>query len=278
MDVGPNISLGVSLNFASGSYSYDRTFIENDSKNLYTVYPYDFNQLTYESTYNDDITGFNALFGFMYRRPGLFSIGAAVRTATTYDISENYADVAQSKFKNGDVLVYPSSYPTPASQSVKYRVTTPYVLSGGVSVQAFDWLVVAGDAEYTDWTQMELGSDDIDFSTENHWIKTNMRATTNLRAGAEATIVKYGLKLRAGIIDNPSPYQGDPSSFDQIYYTAGMGVLLDERTTLNAGFAYGTWKQSRSNYSYSTSVATYDVASSESITTTMLNLTLSYRF
>jgi long-subunit fatty acid transport protein len=276
MDIGPNISLGVSLNFSSGSYSYDRTFEENDSKNLYTVYPNDFNQLTYESTYNDDISGFNALFGLMYRKPGVFSLGVSVRTATKYDISETYGDIAQSSFKNGDSFVYPSSYPTPTSQSLTYHVTTPYVLSGGISVQPLDWLLLAGDAEYTDWTQMELSSDNIDFSSENHVIKTEMQATTNLRAGVEISILKYGLKLRGGIIDNPSPYKGDPSSYDKLYYTTGFGLLLDERTTLNAGFAYGTWKQPRINYSYGATPV--NVTSSESVTTTMLNLTVSYRF
>jgi long-subunit fatty acid transport protein len=273
MDVSPNISFGVSLNFASGSYSYDRTFVETDSKNLYTTFPDDFSQLMYESTYNDDISGFNALVGLMFRKPGVFSLGVSVRTATTYDISETYGTIAQSAFKNGDSFAY-----TPASQSLKYHVTTPYVLSGGISVQPLDWLLLAGDAEYTDWTQMELNSDDIDFANENHIIKTEMQATTNLRAGVEISILKYGLKLRGGIIDNPSPYKGDPSSYDQLYYTTGFGLLLDERTTLNAGFAYGTWKQPRTNYSYMLGTTPIDVTSSESVTTTTLNLTVSYRF
>ena len=58
---------------------------------------------------------------------------------------------------------------------------TPTVLSGGISVQPLDWLLLAGDAEYTDWTQMEFDSNNPDLIQENRNIKNWMRATTNLR-------------------------------------------------------------------------------------------------
>ena len=280
MDVGPNLSVGISLNYASGTYSYDQTVNESDTRNFYpaSMSPNDFSQFNYESTINDDITGFNALFGLMYRKPGKYSIGFSVRTATTYDISETYTETASSQFKTKDIngldaYTYPLN-----SNSIKYEVTTPYVLSGGVSIQPLEWLLLAGDVEYTDWTQMELQSDGVDFSAENSRIKNQMRATTNLRGGGEISLWNLGLKLRGGIIYNPSPWKGDPTSRDQLYYTAGIGYMLDERTTLDAGFAYGTWKTLRTNYSYSASGIMTDVGTDETVTTTNLNLTLLFRF
>lgn len=280
MDVGPNLSVGVSLNFASGSYSYDQTVNENDIKNLYpaSMHPNDFNQFMYENTINDDINGFNALFGLMYRKPGKYSIGVAIRTATVYDISETFTEVASSQFKTPDSSgQYSYSYPSTAN-STKYKVTTPYVLSGGITVQPLDWLLLAGDAEYTDWTQMEFNTNNAALIEENSRIKNEMRATTNLRGGIEVSLFSLGLKLRGGIIDNPSPWKGDPSSRDQLYYTAGIGYTLDERTVLNVAYAYGTWKTLRTNYSYTVSGITYDVGTDETVTTSNLNLTLSYRF
>ncbi len=278
MDVGPNLSIGVSLNFASGSYSYDQTVNENDIKNLYTTYPNDFSQFVYENTINDDISGFNALLGLMYRNPGKYSIGIAMRTATIYDIHETYSESASSQFKTPDASGnYSYFYPVTAN-STNYKVTTPYVLSGGISIQPLDWLLLAGDAEYTDWTQMEF-NDDIVFSEENSRIKNQMRATTNLRGGGEVSLFNIGLKLRGGIIYNPSPWKGDPSSRDQLYYTAGIGYTLDERTVLNVAYAYGTWKTLRTNYSYiDGSGVTQYVGTDETVTTSNLNLTLSYSF
>jgi long-subunit fatty acid transport protein len=281
MDVGPNLSVGVSLNFASGSYSYDQTVNENDTKNLYpaSIHPNDFNQFMYENTINDDISGFNALFGLMYRNPGKYSIGVAIRTATTYDISETYGESASSQFKTPDASGNYSYFYPSTGNSTKYKITSPYVLSGGISIQPLDWLLVAGDAEYTDWTQMEFNTNNTDLIKENSLIKNEMRATTNLRGGIEVSLFKLGLKLRAGIIDNPSPWKGDPSSRDQLYYTGGIGLQLDERTVLNAAYAYGTWKSLRTNYSYlDGSGVTQYVGTDEAVTTSNFNLTLSYRF
>ncbi len=271
MDIGPNLSVGVSLNFASGSYSYDQTVNENDPNNFY--------QFTYESTINDDINGFNALFGLMYRKPGKYSIGVAIRTATVYDISETFTESASSQLSSqlkADSAGY-FQYPSTAN-SIHYKVTAPYVLSGGISIQPLDWLLLAGDVEYTDWTQMDFNTDNAALIEENSRIKNEMRATTNLRGGIEVSLFSLGLKLRGGIIDNPSPWKGDPSSRDQLYYTGGIGLQLDERTVLNAAYAYGTWKTLRTNYSYTVSGITYDAGTDETVTTSNLNLTLSYRF
>jgi len=279
MDVGPNLSIGVSLNFASGSYSYDQTVNENDIRNLYTISPNDFSQFTYENTINDDISGFNALFGLMYRNPGKYSIGVAIRTATNYDISETYSESASSQFKTPDNSNNYSYFYPSTGNSTKYKVTTPYVLSGGISIQPLEWLLLAGDAEYTDWTQMEFNTDNAALIDENSRIKNEMRATTNLRGGIEVSLFSLGLKLRGGIIDNPSPWKGDPSSRDQLYYTAGIGLQLDERTALNVAYAYGTWKSLRTNYSYLNGLGiTQYVGTDETVTTNNLNLTLSYRF
>jgi long-subunit fatty acid transport protein len=281
LDIGKNLSFGLSLNYASGTYSYDQTVNESDTKNYYpvSIAPNDFSQFNYESTINDEITGFNALFGLMYRKPGKYSIGFAIRTATTYDISETYTEEATSQFKTKDANnVSAYSYPV-NSNSLKYQVTTPYTLSAGISIQPLEWLLLAGDVEYTDWTQMELRSDGVDYSTENSRIKNQLRATTNLRGGGEISFWEIGLKLRGGIIYNPSQYKNDPSSRDQLYYTAGIGYVLDERTSINAGFAYGTWKTLRTNYSYAAPGGNInDVSTDETVTTTNLNVTLMFRF
>ncbi len=278
MDIGENLSLGISLNFASGSYSYDQTVAESDTRNNYPSPPNDFQQFNYENTYNDDINGFNALFGLMFRKPGKYSIGFAIRTINTYEISETFTESATSQFKTPDSSGNKAyEYPL-TTNSIKYRVTTPYVLSGGISVQPLDWLLLAGDVEYIDWTQMEIKADRINFSEQNSRIKNEMRATTNLRGGIEVSLFSLGLKLRGGIIDNPSPWKGDPSSRDQLFYTGGIGFQLDERTILNAAYAYGTWKTLRTNYSYTVSGIIYDVGTDETVTTSNINLTLSFRF
>ena len=272
IDIAPNLSVGITLNFVSGSYSYDREYTETDSRNVYKssyAFPYNFDHWTYTSTIKSDISGFNALFGLMYRKPGRFQVGGTVRIPTTYDISETFTDDGVSKFDDGSTASATSGGET------KYKITTPFVISGGISVQPLDWLLLAGDAEYTDWTQMEFESDNADLIQENRNIKNWMRDTWNLRGGTEVSIWDLGLKLRAGIEWKPSPWKNDPSSYDQWNYTAGLGFLIEESSSINVSYALGSWKTFRDNYFWGNTPAS---RTSEMVTTNTINITFSHKF
>jgi long-subunit fatty acid transport protein len=272
IDVARNLSFGITLSFVSGSYSYDREFTETDSRNIYKAsysFPYNFDTWTYTSTIQSDITGFNALFGLMYREPGKFQIGGTVRIPTTYEISETFTDGGKSYFDDG----------TTASASfegeTKYKITTPFVLGGGLSVQVLNWLLLAGDAEYTDWTTMEFDSNNPDLVAENRYIKNVMREAWNLRGGAEAAIKDIGLKIRAGIEWKQSPWKDDPTDYDQWNYTAGLGYAIDEYSTINASYALGSWKTFRDNYFWGNTPAS---RTSEVVSTHIMNITFSHKF
>ncbi len=275
VEIAKDLMVGGSLNFVSGSYTYDRQFTEYDSRGVY-VYgpPFDFQQFIYESTISSDISGFNALFGLMFRKQGKYQLGLTVRTPTHFDISETFTDNGRSSFKNGDY--FQQTY----NNETKYSITSPFVFSGGLMVQATDWLVLAGDAEYTDWTQMQFDSNDPALIDENHFIQTGMKATWNLRGGAEFTIWSLGLHLRGGYILKPSPYVGDPSSYDQTYYTGGLGFDLDRNVTLNGAVALGKWNTFRNNYSYllPTGQTYTSSTSNEAQNSTYIVVNLSYRF
>jgi hypothetical protein len=278
VEIAKDLFVGGSLNFVSGSYTYDRQYTERDVYNVYhyslLAYdpPFDFDKFVYQSTISSDISGFNALFGFMLKKQGRYQIGITVRTPTTFEINETFTDDGRSWFKNGDA--YHQSF----TNDTKYKITSPFVFSGGFSVQALDWLVLAGDAEYTDWTQMQFDTDNPDLIAENRFITTGMRATTNLRGGVELTLWNLGLRLRGGVIYNPSPYKADENTtkYDQLYYTGGIGYDIDNNVTINAAYALGNWKTFRDNYY----IANLPNASttSESVKSGTLNVSLSYRF
>ena len=281
MEVSPNLFSGISLNFASGSYTYDCLYTENDTRNNYTVFPADVSQFNYEQMYTDNISGINALFGLLFKED-IFSVGISLRTETLYDISEDYSQMYGSKF-------YPTTANPAGDQysvvtpliSYSYRVTTPMVLSGGVSVYPIQWLMIAGDFEYTDWTQVSMKSDDpgadASLQLENQRAATLFRATTNLRGGAEATLFDIGLKLRAGIAWKPSPYAADANThnYDQYYYTAGAGIKVDKNTWINLSCALG-YQKSQMNAADLFSVP--GLAANENINTSIVNVSLSYKF
>lgn len=277
IDIAKNLSVGASVNILSGSYRYERDYSEVDVRNVYNYQNrYDaFHRFSYLSTVNSDITGLNALFGIFYRRPGLFKIGATVRTPTVYEIEETFSDRGESEFDpntRGVVDVFDKS----TEGSTKYEIRTPPVVSVGASVQIGDWLVLAGDAEYTDWTQMQFTTNNADLEAENRLIKRIFEPTTNLRGGAEVTLWNLGVQLRGGVGLNPSPYKDDPPEFDQLYYTGGIGITLEENVYLNGAFTYGTWTTIRDNY-YVQGL-TNPSRTKEAVKSSNLTVTLSYRF
>jgi len=81
-----------------------------------------------------------------------------------------------------------------------------------------------------------------------------------------------GLRLRAGFIYQPSPYQGDPSQYDRKYVTAGIGFLADKTVGIDVGYAHGWWKNYGDNYGYNVS-RTY-----QDLTKDRLTIDMTYRF
>lgn len=278
MDLSPSISAGVTMNFVSGSYTYDRQFIETDPYNLYQRYvpgsETDFAEFRWESSFKSDLSGFNALFGVMFRKQGKFRVGATIRTPTNYEISETFSDLYES-IADTSASVNPEA----TSGTTKYRVITPVVLALGASIMPTEWLTLAGDAEYTDWTQVQFDTDDPYLLQENRDIKTNgFRETWVLKGGVELAIWSLDLKLRGGMMYKPSPFKADENlpERDQVTYTAGIGFTMDENTGIDVGYTYGYWKTLRDNYSLSRLF--HASRTDESITTNTIMATLWYRF
>ncbi len=282
VEMSKNLYVGLTLTYLSGGYRYDRTYQEQDNLGVYST-PYafhgdsvafDLKDLTLQDYIDDDITGVNALFGLMYSIPDRFRLGITIKTPTSFTIKETYGTTGTSTFttadKNGNYSYGPFSNPG----SVEYDVHTPWVFGMGVSFIIRD-LVLSGDVNYTDWTQLEFaGNAPPDLIATNNLFKTMFHGTANLRGGAEYEIRDYGVRLRAGFIYNPSPYEGAPSTYNQKYVTGGLGFLMGESAMIDLAYAHGWWQSARDNYdpSYGASVVGEDVATNNFI------MTFSYRF
>lgn len=278
LDVAKDLSLGASLSLVSGTYGYTREYEESDVRGVYTkdpsAYYGEFDHFSLVSTINSELSGFNANFGLMYRKQGKYKLGVTVRTPTYYTIQETFSDEARSRFDpNSDGSI--DRYDIAFDGKTEYRIVTPVVLSAGGSVQFRDLLVLSADLEYTDWTQMKFDTDNSELEAENRLIQRIYRSTFNIRSGAELTFWDWGLIVRGGFVLNPSPYKDDPAEFDQKYYTAGIGIELDEGVFLNAAYAFGEWKTFRDNYTLPGMVAS---RTNEHIRTNNVNVTLSFRF
>jgi long-subunit fatty acid transport protein len=215
------------------------------------------------------------LVGLMYRKPGKFRVGLTLRTPTNYEISQSSSRSYESILANG----YSFAVDYADSEPFTYKIISPLVLSAGLSIFPLEWLTLGADAEYIDWTELEFDSNDPELRSENLLIKTSLfQSVVNFRGGGEISILKYGLKLRGGLVWNPSPFKMDKNTtdYDKIYFTSGIGITIEEYTTIDLSYAYGYWKYGRGTGDLFTALNA--LGTRESIHTNNLNVTLIYRF
>jgi long-subunit fatty acid transport protein len=268
LDIAKDLSLGVTLTYLSGTYRYDRNFVEDDRGHNWEAFPYDFSSLTLDEYIEGDISGANAKFGLMYRIPDRFRLGIGIKTPTAFTVKENFGTTARSAFDTGDI--YPTDKAFETTGSDQYDVVTPWVFSAGLSF-TFGDLMLSGDAEYADWTELKFENANSDVLAQNNDMKTIFRGAANYRAGLEYDLARLGVRLRGGFIYNSSPYAGDPTSFDQKFITGGLGFLLGPSTMLDFAYARGWYDTFRYNYNGS-------ARTDEKVTTNNIFMTLSYRF
>lgn len=248
IEVAPNISAGMTLTYLSGQYRYDGTYTESDIRRIYETSPYDFERFIIEDNIRSDITGFNAKFGLLIRKEDQYRVGIGIKTPTGLRVKETFGTDYRSLFDNGD-----SFGPLTDRGETEYDISTPWVFSGGVSVLLNSFMLSA-DVEYTDWTQLEFTKGTQDLLSYNRTIKDLFVGTANINVGGEYELKNIGLRLRAGFMLHPSPYRGDPSSFDQKFVTGGVGIQLSEAAMFDISYAYGFWDTFRDNYDASARV------------------------
>jgi long-subunit fatty acid transport protein len=209
------------------------------------------------------------MFGFMYRYEDIARFGLTIKTPTSMTVHETYANSGQSAFD--DTTGYYYGY----NANNDYGLTTPWVFGFGASYSPFEGLLLSGQLEYTDWTQLQW-TDNSALESENISLDQELRSTLNYAVGGEFEIPRTDFRVRAGYSFKPSAYVGDPSSFGQTTITAGAGVLLQDNVMVDVAAMFGSFKTYHNNYVDPT--ITDPSRTDESISTTNIDLTISYRF
>jgi len=255
----PNLFVGASLTFLSGSYTYTRDYLEDDVDNNYYLYQY-----LQKYTIDEDIGGFTARVGILHEFPNKQGrIGFNIKFPSYFSLRDDYSQ--EQQFLDDNPALDSIDYYSGISE---FDIVSPFVFSGGIS-WSFGPLLLTAGADYTDWTQMEFRNTYADLMQENTVIKEDMEATVNFRVGAEFAIPGTDLELRGGFAYLPSPYVFDSSPNDQKYITGGLGWTVENSVKFDIGYAYGFWETDH--------VVEYATTAEEIHTHTIL-ATASYRF
>lgn len=244
VDVSPNASVGIGLNFWSGHTELESTFGETDVNNIYeNAEGEDFHSLFFENRLESDITGFNLKVGGLFQVNQMLDLGLTVSTPITFKVEEDQFFNEEIVFDDG----FSESVPTDGF--FEYKLKSPWMFSAGASFHVGN-IILAGDLEYADWSQIEYKSDppflDSDGTTytqgeANSDIRSNYRATTKVRLGAELNF-PIGMSIRGGYFKDPSVFQNVDPDEDKQFLSAGIGFNIDKQVRLDIAFVHGFWK------------------------------------
>jgi hypothetical protein len=235
-DVSAEVSVGGSVSFLSGSS--DRTY-EHEATwtNSLALQTYDF----YYQEDNADITGWTASVGTVARVGNVGRVGFTVRfpeylTLDGSEFTEEYDPVTDSYFT--DEVVFED------------EITLPLSFTAGVSAAPVAGLILAFDAKYTDWKQIDYAGP---IRIDNVYA---YKATTSLRMGGEFTMPFAPLRVRAGYFTEPLAFRFiQDFSFpgqvwlasidsDASYFTLGAGLLVEDSFTVDAAWVHGGYEKS----------------------------------
>jgi long-subunit fatty acid transport protein len=235
VDIAPGLSVGGSLGFLSGGYSYTLRINADDNDNLDTV----LDSSSYIDTLDSDYFGVDAKIGLLFR------VAEQLRFGATLDMP---LELRVNEYWTSDVL---HSYDDGNSESgfdegnFDYDISRPLRFGAGVAVLPLPGLIFAFDLAYTDWTQTEYSEAPAEDIPDDYF-RTNYRGTFQLHTGAEYTIPNIGLKIRGGYIYDPTPFIPDILSIDsnRQFLTLGIGMIMDEIISLDLAYIMGTWGDS----------------------------------
>nr|WP_263819648.1 outer membrane protein transport protein [Salinibacter sp.] len=254
LEVAPNVMIGASANISYGTYVSESELTETDldGEDDYSVSAgdgpplEDFQSVFFRERFASDLTGFNLRLGLSANAAEHVRLGFTVETPTWYSIDETFTDAfIRTEFGNGSLAYGDDPDEDAARGEFQYQLQTPWRLSTGVSYTR-DPFLISADVEFVDWSQTRLDADEAEFDVTNETLE-EYDYVVNWRGGIEYRS-ENGLSLRTGIAYRPGARgfdftlaDGEETDRSRLFLSAGAGVQLSERLSLNAA-----WMQERS--------------------------------
>ncbi len=224
LDLSPNISVGGALNYWNGSDEYTWLY-----QNLLDPF-----SIKYDDAIKDRYSGYNLKLGVRIQPNKILTFGGTIETPVTYTIKEDWSQATDTTFYQDGIVSELNS------GNSEYKITLPFSLGAGVALN-LDHLILAGDINYTDWTQMEYKKLE-GMADANRLIKDTYTSALRYHLGAEFLIPQISTTLRGGFYRNPLPYKSEWIKKDRYFFTSGVGFLIDQVMTLDIAWAHGSWE------------------------------------
>ena len=231
--ISKNILLGGSIDFWHGSSFRELNSVAKDINNVYE----ELESFAYYDTVDREYSGLGGKIGVLAFAGENVTLGATVTLPMALEVSEIWEDLEIVRFDDGE-----------ESEKVDYGSTLydierPFEFGGGVAIKFLEKrLTLAGDVQFTDWTQTEYNpppADDVENNFNEYY-----DSTIQVRLGAEYRIPVIETSVRIGYFRDPIPFQDRDIDNDRDFLTIGVGKIFDQIIKIDVAFMRGSWAQS----------------------------------
>jgi|AntRauTorckE6833_2_1112554.scaffolds.fasta_scaffold17875_2 long-subunit fatty acid transport protein len=258
-EVLKNFIVGASIGVISGTYTYERDFLEIDSENDYDgefidsdgdgTFDSDINTIRSEDTINQTFTGFSARLGVIYQPTSFINIGAGYQFKNTITVDEEFDTFITTTLDNGDF------FEGDDLGEIRYDIIRPSRFNAGLTLNNLSGLTFSASTERVDYSEGRIEFDELEFeqveNDENRIVESNLEDVYNYRFGLEYQVNEQ-FTPRIGYGYYPSPtgdFENQELDGDRRFYSAGFTAQISENTKLNLGGQLGIWDDRNTVYS-----------------------------
>lgn len=254
-EVLKNFSFGGSIGYLSGTYNYNREFLESDRRGNYETafidsdgdgeFDTDIDQIYSTDNIDADIQAFSARLGFIFEPLEQLKIGASYAFSSNLHIDEDYNTQIRTTFDNGAETELEE-----APGRIAYKVVQPQRLKGGFTAQS-GGLQFTATAEAVFHSNARIEFDELKFNPDenaiNRVVRSNFKDVINLRGGLQYKANKRFIP-RLGYAYFPNPQRNGFASERQ-FINGGFSAEITKGLKFDFGLQYSFWDDQNELYS-----------------------------
>ncbi len=249
-----NFTVGASIGYLNGSYSYRREFLESDRQNDYDAafidsdgdgnFDTDIDNILSVDRIDADIQAFSARLGLIFEANEYISLAASYEFPSRLYIDETFNTEITTTFDNS------VQFSDEAPGRFSYNITRPQRLKVGATLQGFEGVSISVSAEGIKYTDAEIDFDELSLNPLENSINSTVRSSfndvINLRSGLEFD-VNEDFTPRVGYAYFPNPQDGFGSA--RQFINGGFSAVLTRGLIFDLGLQYSFWDDQNALYS-----------------------------
>ncbi len=231
--ISDSILLGGSIDFWHGSSLNE---LDSAAADINNIDP-EIDSFAFQDSVDRVYSGLGGRVGVLAFAGENVTLGGTVTLPVNLEVSEVWEQVTIVEFDDGEGDVEGDD------GSILFDIERPFEFGGGVAIKLLEKrLRLAGDVQFTDWTQTEY--DPLPAEDAQNNFSRYYDSTIQVRVGAEYRIPVIETSVRVGYFRDPIPFQDREIDSDRDFMTIGVGKIFDQIIKIDVAYMRGSWEQS----------------------------------